>query len=205
MGNANKLLVDSYTNALKEELPWVVHIKEHLATNGLDNLPPKPDGKPFIYKNLCDMLSMQFQADSLSTINNPEHKLRTYALMKTEVGLENYLQTIRNVGIRTQFTKFRISDHNLEIEKGRHRGLSSDERLCPFCKYKVEDEIHFLLECPIYKDLRETEKVFHIEEQDIVGKEKFVLLVSKGEEIAPIMHKMFELRNFLLSSPKRTI
>ena len=203
-GNANKLLVDSYTNALREELPWVVNIKEHLTTNGLDNLPPKPNGKPFIYKNLQDILSRKFQADALSTINNPEHKLRTYSLIKTKVGLENYLEIIKNVSIRTQFTKFRISDHNLEIEKGRHRGLSADQRFCPFCKYKVENEIHFLLECPIYKELREADKVFHLDEQNISEKEKFVSIVLKGEEIAPSLHKMFELRNFLLSLPKRT-
>ena len=182
----------------------MVGVGEHLAAGGLDNLLPKPNGKPFIYKKLHDILSRKFRADALSTISGPEHKLRTYALVKTEAGLEDYLESVRNVSVRTQFTKFRISDHNLEIEKGRHRGLSADQRFCPFCEYEVENEIHFLLECPIYKGLREADKVFRLDEQNMSEKEKFIFLVSKGEEIAPSLYKMFELRNFLLSLPKRT-
>ena len=43
-GNANKLIVDSYNSALGEGLPWVVGAEEHLATNGLDNLPQTQTG-----------------------------------------------------------------------------------------------------------------------------------------------------------------
>ena len=203
-GNANKLIINSYNNALKEELPWVVKINEHLVTNDLGNLPPNANGKPFIYKKLYDTLSKKFQVDALSSINSPRHKLRTYALMKTEIGLENYLNVINNVSIRTQFSKFRLSDHNLEIEKGRHRGIVAEQRFCPFCKSNVENEIHFLLECPIYKELREADPVFQVDNPGISLEEKFVLLVSKGPDIAPFIHKIFELRNYLLSFPKRS-
>ena len=44
--------------------------------------------------------------------------------------------------------KFRISSHNLEIEHGRYFNISADQRICKLCKLTVEDEIHFLLECP---------------------------------------------------------
>ena len=148
--------------------------------------------------------------DALSAIGGPGHKLRTYALMKTEVGLENYLNVIRNVSVRTQFSKFRLSDHNLEIEKGRHRGIVAAQRFCPFCKYKVENEIHFLLECPIYKELREADPIFRvgpvrrIDGAGVSEEERFASLVSKGPQIAPLIHKLFELRNFLLALPKRT-
>jgi hypothetical protein len=42
-------------------------------------------------------------------------------------------------------SKLRISNHNLEIERGRHRGLQARERICKLCLKEVEDEIHFLL------------------------------------------------------------
>ena len=46
-------------------------------------------------------------------------------------------------------TKFRISAHDHEIEKGRHFNIPSDKRYCKLCKNDtVEDEIHFLLQCP---------------------------------------------------------
>ena len=46
-------------------------------------------------------------------------------------------------------SKLRISNHNLEIERGRHRGLQAKERICKLhvCLKEVEDEIHFLLKC----------------------------------------------------------
>ena len=59
---------------------------------------------------------------------------------------------------RTLLTKFRISNHNLRIETGRHECkvnshgkpviLLRCERLCQNCiTNSVEDEIHFMLEC----------------------------------------------------------
>jgi hypothetical protein len=48
---------------------------------------------------------------------------------------------------RILLSKLRISNHNLEIERGRHRGLQAKERICKLCLKEVEDEIHFLLKC----------------------------------------------------------
>ena len=50
---------------------------------------------------------------------------------------------------RNIFTKFRISVHNLEIEKGRHKNLPEHKRICTLCNCEVEDEIHFLMRCTI--------------------------------------------------------
>ena len=45
-------------------------------------------------------------------------------------------------------TKFRISSHQLEIECGRYRKIPASQRICKLCNLEVEDELHFLLECP---------------------------------------------------------
>ena len=37
----------------------------------------------------------------------------------------------------------------LEIEKGRHQNIPLNEWICKLCKLEIEDEIHFLLQCPI--------------------------------------------------------
>jgi hypothetical protein len=31
------------------------------------------------------------------------------------------------------------------IEKGRHRKIDLENRLCPLCEFEVEDELHFTL------------------------------------------------------------
>ena len=40
-------------------------------------------------------------------------------------------------------TKFRISAHDLEFEKGRYKNLPVNERYCKLCdNSSVEDEVH---------------------------------------------------------------
>ena len=85
----------------------------------------------------------RFNEEALNTIKS--NKLRSYALFKNEPGMENYLREIRNVKIRTQLTKFRLSDHHLMIEKGRHKGLDKSIRICPFCLDKVVDLFSYLM------------------------------------------------------------
>ena len=54
-----------------------------------------------------------------------------------------------NFTIRRAITKLRISSHRLKIETGRYLKLEVNKRLCNKCDLnKIEDEIHFLLECP---------------------------------------------------------
>ena len=53
-------------------------------------------------------------------------------------------------------SKLRVSSHRLEIETGRWTWPVStpfDERKCHICD-RLEDEFHFLFECPLYNDLR---------------------------------------------------
>ena len=60
-------------------------------------------------------------------------KANTYKLFKTRVKLENYLIDNNNRKHRVAFTKLRLSDHNLMIEKGRHRRpiTPREYRFCP--------------------------------------------------------------------------
>jgi hypothetical protein len=55
---------------------------------------------------------------------------------------------------RSLITKIRISAHQLAIETGRYmkHPLPVPERFCKNCKNKVEDEKHFILYCPLYKN-----------------------------------------------------
>ena len=207
-GRGNAILIDSYTDASKENLPWLMGVKSILEKNNLLFFYSNefPDRCPFIYKKLQMKMFDHFHEEVLNTIRSS--KLRTYALFKNEPGREHYLSEIKNVKIRTQLTKFRISDHNLMIEKGRHKGLDKTIRFCPFCLDKIEDEIHFLIKCPLYNNLRAPflNSMFaeYINVEDIPEKDLFVYLMSLSSvEVANFVHKAFELRNFLIDEPKR--
>ena len=60
------------------------------------------------------------------------------------------MDSISDFTLRKIITKFRCSDHCLEIEKGRHIKLKPEERICKLCKSDVETELHFIQDCPAY-------------------------------------------------------
>ena len=83
-------------------------------------------------------------------------KIRTYVTFKRVFRLEKYLLVNSDARGRAYYTSLRSGTNCLEIEKGRHLGISRDLRLCKSCDTKaVEDEIHFLMHCPLYNQLRE--------------------------------------------------
>ena len=84
-------------------------------------------------------------------------KLRKHKLFKKEFRLENYLIEIENTKHALALAHFRISSHNLRIETGRYdqRKTKPDERVCIYCRSQaVEDEQHYLLQCPLYNNER---------------------------------------------------
>ena len=82
------------------------------------------------------------------------NKLSFYSNIKKSYCIESYLE-LKNVNQKKNISKLSTSSHNLMIEKGRYLNLNREERLCPFCLNKIiEDEIHFLFTCPLYKHLR---------------------------------------------------
>ena len=53
-------------------------------------------------------------------------------------------------------SKLRISAHKVVIEGGRYLSIPKNERICTACiTGEVEDEDHFLLNCSLYKPLRQ--------------------------------------------------
>ena len=80
--------------------------------------------------------------------------------------IEAHLKHVVNVRHRKLLTKLRIGVLSLRVESGRYefwgsgvekkKGLPIEFRLCQCCDLrKVEDEMHFMLECPLYKTERQ--------------------------------------------------
>ena len=71
---------------------------------------------------------------------------------------EPFLNEVKNYDVKRNFFKFRTSNHSLFIETGRYCRpiLPREKRICKFCKNdEIEDELHLLLKCSLYADLRE--------------------------------------------------
>ena len=68
---------------------------------------------------------------------------------------EKYIEIIQDRQLRITMTKFRISDHELNIEKRRDKAMKREERHCQTCKTKaVENDEHLLLERNLYSNYR---------------------------------------------------
>ena len=85
-------------------------------------------------------------------------KLAIYATIKSLYGKEKYLQILTLKKSIQIMAKFRISNHELEIEQGRHEGILLAKRCCLVCEQHgrtvLEDEYHLLLHCSLYDDIR---------------------------------------------------
>ena len=143
-------------------------------------------------------------------INCISHKLRTYALFKRDVGFEDYLVNVKNATERHLITKFRLSNHRLMIEVGRHRGLEKEKRVCPFCPNYMEDEFHVLLKCEVYENQRENFLYPIIETipgfLSLTPTEKIEILMCKMDKnICKYISNSLAVRNFLDSKPKRRL
>ena len=55
---------------------------------------------------------------------------------------------------RFLITRWRLSNHDLQIEKGRRRDIPREQRVCDLCE-TLEDEQHVIFQCPRYMDIRQ--------------------------------------------------
>ena len=207
-GHANSFLLASYEDCIEYNLPWTMNIKSILETNGMLNfyINDYINKPPFIHKNIFQRLSDIFHQFSFGNIRANTSKLRTYAILKKDIGFERYLSEIKNVPIRIHMSKFRLSNHRLMIEVGRHNDTPKEKRFCPFCPSKIENEFHFLFECPIYNNLRTNliEPIMNATRRDLSGDLKIQLLMSNIDTNTCLyIANSMELRSFLLSRPKR--
>ena len=106
--------------------------------------------------------------------------------------METYLTTTENNKLQMQFARFRLSSHKLNIEKGRHLQLNRNERLCTLCNSSaVQSELHFLLHCQKYSELRIKYNII----QSQTTRHAFKILMSTKNR-----SKLINLMNFVKSA-----
>ena len=81
-------------------------------------------------------------------------RLRTYRVVKEKLEHEKYLDCTTGAK-RRALVELRSGANDLEVDLGRRAKKEVKERVCKECKEGIEDEMHFLLECPAYVHTRE--------------------------------------------------
>ena len=81
-----------------------------------------------------------------------------YSTFQTDISRSKYLDLIKNERHHQAVAKLRSSNHKLRIETDRYHlpKIPENLRICQLCSSnKVENEIHFLFECNLNKNLRQ--------------------------------------------------
>jgi hypothetical protein len=154
-----KAYLDSYILKDKSHT-WATHIQKlwtHFSLNEIWNNHGTRHRHKVIHL-LRTGIHNQYNSLWESALNMESSKLRTYKLFKVKPSLENYLCSC-NISRRQEFTKLRISAHSLRIEIGRYtvpRKTPVENRTCQLCNSNcIEDERHFVLNCPFFNTERE--------------------------------------------------
>jgi hypothetical protein len=123
-------------------------------------------GKKEFLKCMSEGVRQQYVNKWVSDVNKEEgktkkgkNKLRTYKLFKRNFCTETYVSMVLPKRDRSALAQFRCGVAPIRLETGRYEGLPEKDRVCPFCPNTVENELHVILECSMYNDLREV--LFH--------------------------------------------
>ena len=210
LNNCNPLTRISFLCIKEFELAWNENIKLYLDHIGLRCIlnGNKKDPDKIVFQRNTDI----FHQRAFAEISNESSKLRTYGLIKSGIGEEPYLRIVKNIKDRVSMTKFRLSNHKLMIEKGRHRNLDKTMRVCPFCA-SVEDEIHFLCKCETFRYIR-TDLLSKVEEElnirnlrNMDGRSLLKLLLEQesiAQIVAKYLTKSMDIRDFLIENHRQS-
>ena len=134
------------------------------------------------------------------------NKGQTYKGFKIHKKYEPFLDQL-NRKLRRILLKFRLSDHKLMIEEGRHFRpiIPRENRWCKFCETAVEDEQHMLIDCKLYGNRHNffqkiAEKCPNF--SSLNGQQKFIFLMTQEDEelvkeTAEKISEWFDLRELI--------
>ena len=151
---------------------------------------------PTIKQRILD----QYYQSWYRNINN-SRRLSTYCRFKHSFNLEPYLDTIYERKFKIALTRFRLSSHRLEIERGRYFDIDRTERKCKNCTQNtIENEYHFLLVCPLYEDLRRKFlKAYYCNWPTLNKFDKLMTTTNKSEiiNLAKYIYYAMKLKNVI--------
>ena len=150
----NCILKTCYENLVARNDRWILQIKSELSSLGLSYIC----SENYIDFNVFSIIKQKLldvhkQHVLENIIRSPEGYL--YQHLIDNFCLQTYLRKPIDRKYLRLLAKFRLSNHPLNIEIGRHRNIVKSERTCKCCHlHDIEDEFHFILKCPLYNDLR---------------------------------------------------
>ena len=106
------------------------------------------------------------------------NKLRLYRCFMKDICVEDYVMKNMPFHCRQKLAMLRIGCLPIQVEIGRRQNTPIHERVCRHCNMNcVEDEVHLLLACPLYDDLRSMVTQY-IQDSSCSLKDQYCFLLS---------------------------
>ena len=120
-----------------------------------------------------------------------------YKHLVNEFKLQNYLRKPLDARCLKEITKIRTCAHKLNLEFGRHRNVERSERKCRLCNLnEIEDEYHFILQCPLYNDIRIKFIKTYYHKRPSVLKLTQLLTSQNNKELSNLGHYLLKANAF---------
>ncbi len=140
----------------------------------------------FVNRTNCDITVLSnkcitLQENEWQSALPSKPKLRTYVKFKDNFQTEEYVKFCYSRKQRSLLAQLRLGILPLHIETGRYRNKTVEERICELCRNQVENEIHFVCECPHYNDIRAQmydQIIANVEFQSFSNEDKFIYLMK---------------------------
>jgi len=135
---------------------WNFNIRKFFDDNDMSTYYDVQSCVPYtVINDVVDIYTSKLLNQWSHNVSQNSGKLRSYRMFKTVYGAENYVQMALPRQHRSALAKFRCGVAPIRLETGRYENLKVEERLCPMCDHNaIEDEVHVLINCPIYSDIR---------------------------------------------------
>ena len=137
-------------------LVWVSDVRSLLCSLGFSQEWFKQQvDQPKIFLDECK--KRLFYLENVAFMSNiaSSPRLQFYFYNKLKLEKSDYWDKQLPFKFKSEFCRLLCSCHRLEVEVGRRTNIPRGDRICLLCPLnEVEDEIHFLLKCPKFNDLR---------------------------------------------------
>ena len=150
----NCILNACFREMIENNDDWILNVKNELAKLGLNYLWDDVIQNNCFINIVENRMKDMYRQTLLSDISRSS-KGFLYQHMVDNFTMQYYLCKPVPAIYKKYISKFRLSSHNLNIEKGRYTNENRRNRICTRCTLNdIEDEFHFILVCPFYSSLR---------------------------------------------------
>lgn len=192
-----------YDLDMKGKCNWVSNIRMCLCENGFGDVwlfQSVGEEKTFLKAFRQRLVDCRWQ--NWETHIHTSERFGTYKMFSSTHLVKQYLAINIDKHLRFILSRFRFGISEIRVHATRYQNIPLVDLLCPLCKESIEDEMHFVLICPVLSNIRKT----FIPEKYYLRPCLFRMCLLMSSEnanivrnVAMYLFKAFQLRKIIIS------